>query len=149
MTTVENLADMTEYRDLLLTIEPRTISSEALAERYRDAVDALTSRPGMSDGQREMVGLLARLVYDWEEETEEPIAGTPEGIVQLLLDDRRLRQRDLVPTVFATESTVSDFLAGRRPLSYDRVQKLARFFGVSPAVFFADSGPTRAEGADG
>ena len=54
MTTAENLTDMTDYRDLLLAIEPRTISSEAQAETYRDAIDVLTSRPGMSDGQRAM-----------------------------------------------------------------------------------------------
>lgn len=138
MTTAENLTDLTDYRDLLLAVERRTISSESQAESYRDAIDVLTSCPGMLDGQGAMVGLLAQLVYDWEEETEEPITGTPEGVVQLLLDDRGLRQRDLVPNVFPTESSVSDFLAGRRPLRYDRVRNLARFFGVSPAAFFED-----------
>lgn len=148
MTTAGNFTDMTDYRDLLLSIEPRTISSEAQAEMYRGAIDVLTSRPGMSDGQREMVGLLAKLVYDWEEESEEPITGTPEGVVQLLLDDRGQRQRDLVPDVFPTESTVSDFLAGRRSLSYDRVRSLATFFGVSPAVFFGDRPDTRTKGGE-
>lgn len=148
MTTAGNLADMTDYRDLLLAIEPRAVSSEAQAEAYRGAIDMLTSRPGISIGQREMVGLLAQLVYDWEEETEEPITGTPEGVLQLLLDDRGLRQRDLVPAVFPTESTVSDFLSGRRPLSYDRVRNLAAFFGVSPAVFFEERPRTRAEGRE-
>lgn len=127
---------------------PRTINSEAQAETYRDAIDALTSRPGMSDGQREIVGLLAQLVYDCEEETEEPITGTSEGGVKLLLDDRGLRQRDLVPDVFPTESTVSDFLAGRRSLSYDRVRNLAMFFGVSPAVFFGDRPQAGVEGGE-
>ena len=138
MTTVENLTGMTDYRDLLLAVEPRTISSEAQAETYRDAIDVLTGRPGLSDGQREIVALLAQLVYDWEEETEEPITGTPEGVVRVLLDDRGLRQRDLVPGVFPTDSTVSDFLAGRRPPSYERVRKLAKFFGVAPDVFFQE-----------
>lgn len=140
---------MTDYRDLLLAIEPRTINSEAQAETYRDAIDALTSRPTMSDGRREMVGLLAQLVCDWEAETEEPIIGTPEGVVRLLLEDRGLRQRDLVPDVFPTESTVSDFLSGRRPLSYDRVRSLAAYFGVSPAVFFEERLQTGAEGGGG
>lgn len=149
MTMAKNLTDVRNYRDLLLAIEPRTISSEGQAETYRDAIDVLTSRPGMSDGQQEMVGLLARLVYDWEDETEEPITGTPQGVVQLLLDDRGLRQRDLVPDVFSTDSTVSDFLAGRRPLSYGRVRNLAMFFGVSPAVFFEDRPHAGAEGREG
>jgi HTH-type transcriptional regulator/antitoxin HigA len=148
MTTAESLTGITDYRDLLLAIEPRTIGSEAQAETYREAIDVLTSRPGMSEGQREMVGLLAQLVYDWEEEAEEPITGTPEGVVQLLLDDRGLRQRDLVPDVFPTESTVSDFLAGRRSLSYGRVRQLAMFFGVSPAVFFEVRTSTAAHGGD-
>jgi HTH-type transcriptional regulator / antitoxin HigA len=149
MTTAERLAGVTDYRDLLLAIEPRTINSEAQAETYRDAIDVLTSRPGMSDGQREMVGLLAQLVYDWEQDAEEPITGTPQGAVQLLLDDRGLRQRALVPAVFPTESAVSDFLSGRRPLSYERVRKLAMFFGVSPGVFFEDRSHTRAKSRAG
>jgi hypothetical protein len=32
MTTAESLAGVTDYRDLLLAIEPRTINSEAQAE---------------------------------------------------------------------------------------------------------------------
>ncbi len=137
MKTTENIASITEYRDLLLAIEPRAITSEAQAEVYRETIDALTDRPGLSPGQREMVGLLGQLVYDWEEEHEEPIEAPPHAIVQLLLEDRGIRQRDLVPAVFSTESAVSDFLAGRRPLTYDRVRKLAAFFRVSPALFYS------------
>jgi hypothetical protein len=37
--------------------------------------------------------------------------------------------------VFPSAPAVSDFLAGRRPLNYERVDKLAAFFHVSPALF--------------
>jgi len=50
------------------------------------------------------------------------------------------RQVDLVGPVFPSASAASDFLAGRRPLSYERVRKLATFFHVSPAVFFSRPG---------
>jgi len=56
--------------------------------------------------------------------------------VHSLLEDNGLRQADLVGAVFPSPSAVSDFLAGRRPLSYERVPKLAAYFPVSPAVFY-------------
>jgi hypothetical protein len=53
----------------------RTINAEAHAEMYRDAIDVLTSHAHLSDGRRELVGLLAQLAHDWELERDEPITG--------------------------------------------------------------------------
>jgi len=50
-------------------------------------------------------------------------------IVHPLIEDNGLRQVDLAGPVFPSASAVSDFLAGRRPLSYERVGKLR---GVRP-----------------
>ena len=90
----------------------------------------------MSAGQREIVGLLGQLVYDWEEEHEEPITATPQEMVRFLLEQNGLPQMALVPDVFPTRQNVSEFLAGRRRLSYDRAAKLAAFFHLSPAAFY-------------
>lgn len=139
MTTADHLAEMTDYADLLLAVQPRVVTSREQAEHYLGVIDELTNRP-MSDGQREIVGLLACLVHDWEEEHEEPVTATQQEMVELFLEDRGLRQRDLVPDVFPTESGVSDFMRGRRRLTYDRVQRLASFFGVSPAMFYERPG---------
>lgn len=129
------MSEPVSYRDLLLSIEPRPVESEEQADAYRQIVQRLLV-PGMSEGQKDMIALLGQLIYNWEEQHEEPVAGTPQGVVHLLLEDRELRQRDLVPAVFLTESAVSDFLSGRRPLSYARVTKLADFFSISPALFY-------------
>jgi antitoxin component HigA of HigAB toxin-antitoxin module len=67
---------------------------------------------------------------------EESIEVAPQEIVRTLLEDNGLRQADLVGPVFPSRSAVSDFLAGRRPLSYERAGKLAAFFHMSPAVFY-------------
>lgn len=136
MTIDTDVRDLTGYRDLLLAFEPHPIRTALEAERANALIDRLTDLRALSEGQREFIGLLGTLVYEWEEQNDEPITGTPQGVVQLLLEDRGLRQRDLVPRVFPSESAVSDFLAGRRKLSYERVKKLADFFAVSPALFY-------------
>jgi HTH-type transcriptional regulator / antitoxin HigA len=128
------------YADLLAAFQPKPIRSEREAAAISRLIDDLTDLPKLSEGQREFVGLLGQLLYDWESEHEEPIEVSPQEIVHSLLQDNGLRQVDLVGPVFPSAPAVSDFLAGRRPLSYERVRKLASFFHVSPAVFFSRRG---------
>lgn len=132
--------DVESYADLLTTFQPRPIRGEREAAHVTSLIDTLTDLPRLSEGQREFVGLVGQLLYDWEAEHEEPIEVSPREIVHSLLEDNGLRQVDLVGPVFPSASAVSDFLAGRRPLSYDRVRKLATFFHVSPAVFYPARG---------
>ncbi|MGI8968147.1 MAG: helix-turn-helix domain-containing protein [Chloroflexota bacterium] len=83
-----------------------------------------------------MVGLLGQLVYDWDAEHEEPIRATPREVVAALLEANGMRQGALVGPVFPNRHAVSAFLAGRRPITYDRAARLAAFFHVSPSAFF-------------
>jgi len=128
------------YADLLATFQPRPIRSEREATHITSLIDTLTDLPQLSEGQREFVGLVGQLLHDWEAEHEEPIEVSPQEIVRSLLEDNGLRQVDLVGPVFPSSPAVSDFLASRRPLSYERVRKLAAFFHVSPAVFYPARG---------
>ncbi len=42
---------LTEYSELLLTLEPRVIMSETQADAYREAIDTLTDQRPISPGQ--------------------------------------------------------------------------------------------------
>jgi HTH-type transcriptional regulator / antitoxin HigA len=148
------------YSELLQAVQPRMVRTEEDAALMNDVVDLLTDRPHLSDDQREFIGLLGQLIYDWESEHEAPIDVSPQEVVSSLLLENGLRQVDLVGPVFPSPSTVSDFLHNRRALSYERVTKLAAFFRVSPALFYpageggrprvaAPSAGMRAGGASG
>ncbi|HEY9299418.1 MAG TPA: transcriptional regulator, partial [Phormidium sp.] len=56
-------------------------------------------------------------------------------LLKVLIEEFVLRQKDLVP-IFKTESIVSDVLSGKRQLTTRHIEELAKFFHVSPAVFF-------------
>jgi HTH-type transcriptional regulator/antitoxin HigA len=124
------------YSDLLRAFEPRPVQNEKEAVAMSELIDALTDLPRLTEGQREFVGLLGGLLHEWEAEHYEPIEVSAQEIVLSLLEDNGLRQTNLVGPVFPSRSAVSDFVAGRRPLSYERVARLAEFFHVSPAVFY-------------
>jgi HTH-type transcriptional regulator/antitoxin HigA len=135
---------ITGYEELLTTVVPRPPRTQEDVDALNDLIDTLTDLPNLSEGQLDFIGLIGRLVYDWESTHEEPISAPTENIVRMLLEDRGLRQQDLVGSVFPNRHAVSDFLAGRRPLTYDRVMKLAAFFGVSPALFYPSAAELRA-----
>jgi HTH-type transcriptional regulator/antitoxin HigA len=75
------------------------------------------------------------LVYEYEHSTEPipDIYGVE--LLKVLMEERGLRQRDLVP-IFKTESIVFDILKNRRQLTTKHIQELADFFHISPAAFF-------------
>ena len=50
------------------------------------------------------------------------------------MEDRGLRQRDLVPA-FGSSSGVSDVLSGKREISKQQARKLAEFFSVPAGLF--------------
>jgi len=58
----------------------------------------------------------------------------PVEALRVLMEDRKLRQRDLIP-VFGSSSVVSDVLNGKRSISKAHARKLAEFFHVPVSLF--------------
>jgi HTH-type transcriptional regulator/antitoxin HigA len=121
--------------DLLIAFPPRTIKSEAELNTTQEVIDGLIDKGDLTSDERDYLNLLGTLVYEYEEEhyPMPDIHGVE--LLKVLLVDRGLRQKDLIP-VFKTESVVSSVLTGQRKLTASHIQKLAEFFHLSPAVFF-------------
>lgn len=134
--------DRSEYLRLVETFPPVKIRTLEQAEATERRLDELLARPRLSDAERAYVDLLSDLLADWEDATIDipDIHGV--ALVRALLEERGLRQKDLVG-IFATESVASEVLAGRRGLTRRHIEGLARFFKVSPAAFFATDSPSR------
>ncbi len=128
-------AALVTYRELLLAHEPHPIRNEGEADESRDIIDELTDLPERTPDQQQFLDLLAELLWVWESEHEEPVKASSQEVVRMFLESNNLRQSALVGPVFPNRHAVSDFLVGRRPLTLQRVRKLAAFFHVSPAAF--------------
>ncbi len=77
--------------------------------------------------------LLLRLIQDYDDKIELPDV-PPHQMVQCLIEQRGLRQADLVP-ILGTRTQASDLVSGKRGMSKAQAKKLAEFFKVSVELF--------------
>lgn len=127
--------DRAEYVRLIDAFPPVKIQSAGQAEATETHIEELLARPQLNEAERAFVDLLSDLLADWEDARTDIADIRGIELIKILLKERGLRQRDLVG-IFATESIVSEVLAGRRDVTRRHIDRLADFFQVSQAAFF-------------
>ncbi|MEI6329757.1 MAG: helix-turn-helix domain-containing protein [Pseudanabaena sp.] len=126
------------YIELLAEFPPRPIHSQADLDAVQKVVYELIDRGKLNADEEDYLSLLGTLVHQYEE-IHHPIPDIyGVELIEALLEEFELKQKDLVP-IFKTESIVSAVLNGHRKLKTEHIEKLAKFFHVSPAAFFPSS----------
>ncbi len=88
----------------------------------------------LSPEQERLAELLTTLIEQFEEQHYPVGQPTPVEALKALMEERGLRQRDLIP-VFGASSVVSDVIHGKRGISKAHARKLATFFPAPIEIF--------------
>lgn len=138
-TTETSILATDEYAQLLLMYRPRSIRDDAEAEIVQAEIDALVDKSAtepLSEAEEELLSLLGDIMFTWHDGNENLPQLPPHEMVKALMDVNNYKQVDLVGPIFPTQSVASAVLAGKRKMTYDFVERLSEFFGVSPELFF-------------
>ena len=123
------------YIEIITTFPPRPITCEAELIATKNRIDSIVIRSNLTqDDDRDYLNVLGTLVYDYEQKHEPmPVL---KGIVLLkaLMVEDNIQAKDLVD-IFESESWVSEVMNGKRELTAGQIQKLAKFFPLSPVAF--------------
>ncbi len=125
------------YGQLLIDTLPRVVETEEENERLLKIIKELMRKgeEKLSPEEESLLGLLCNLVEAFEEKAY-PIADSPPNeILKMLLDDRGMKQKDLLP-VFGSVGVVSEILSGKRPITLKTAKKLHEFLGVTNYEIF-------------
>lgn len=125
------------YGQLLIDTLPRVIETEEENERFLQIIKELMRKgeDNLSPEENSLLDLLSNLVEDFEEKAYPIPDAPPNEILKMFLEDRGMKQKDLVP-VFGSEGVVSEILNGKRPITLKTAKKLQEFFGLSTYEFF-------------
>jgi HTH-type transcriptional regulator / antitoxin HigA len=126
------------YTALNASIPLRRLRNE---KDYKKAISALNDLmdAGVANENHplsDLLGLLGELVGAYEDARLRRQHATPADVLRLLMDQHGITQSGL-PEI-GSQGVVSELLAGKRNLNVRQVQKLAKRFSVSPAVFLPD-----------
>ena len=125
--------DDTLYADLLAHALPRVIETDAENERMIAELERLDALARKTPEEASRAELLTLLVERHENRYDLGHAEPLEAL-KALMEDRGLRQRDLI-AVFGSSSVTSDVLTGKRGISKQHARGLAEFFSVPVGLF--------------
>jgi HTH-type transcriptional regulator/antitoxin HigA len=125
----------TGYIELLVAHQPaKPRNRQELAEMTALLETLAANESAQTPAMERFIETLTALILQYEEEIHPGPIGSPSGVLQYLMDERGLRQVDLVP-ILGSKSYVSQILSGHRPISKEAAGKLAKFFRVSTHSF--------------
>ena len=92
------------------------------------------SRSNLTQDDRGYLNVLGTLVYDYEQKHEPMPVLKGIALLKALMVEDNIQEKDLVD-IFESESWVSEMMDGKRELTAGQIQKLAKFFHLSPVAF--------------
>ncbi len=128
------------YEQLLDVFPPRPISSDEQYWATVAQIDELIDKGNLTPDEQDYLTTLGMMVERYEEEHEPDMELRGVALVRALMAEQGLRQRDLVQPIFKTDSIASAVLHGKRRLTVEHIDKLAHYFQLPHALFFAPSG---------
>ena len=123
------------YVELLVAHQPaKPRNRRELAELTALLETLAANETKQSPAMERFIETLTALVMQYEEEIQTDPERSPAGFLKYMMEERGLRQTDLVP-ILGSKSYVSQILSGHRPISKEAASRLAEFFQVSAYSF--------------
>ena len=127
--------DPIAYGKLLALELPRPIQNDREFYRMVARLEELDfAKRKLTREEGALREILAALIEVYDEERHHVPEQPPHATVIYLMEQRGLKQKDLVP-VLGSRAQVSDLVNGKRGISKAQAKKLAEYFGVSAVVF--------------
>lgn len=124
-----------DYRRLRTVVPLGTLRTKKDYTRAVEMLDAILDEIGEDEKHpmAELADAISVFIEKYEAEHAPISAAKPSAALKFLMREHGLRQLDL-PEI-GSQGVVSEVLAGKRELNARQIKRLAKRFGVSPAVF--------------
>ena len=121
---------------MLAKAVPAVIQTEAENERMLEKIEALMDKgETRSPEETRLLDLMAKLVEDFEAKNCIIDAPAPGRLLAYMIEQRGLKQVDLLPVLGCSKSFMSEMISGRREIGKANAKKLAAFFGKPVDLF--------------
>jgi HTH-type transcriptional regulator/antitoxin HigA len=122
------------YLQLINTFPPRPIKNEVELLATQEQIDAIIDKQNITQDDKDYLRVLGILVYEYEQKHEPMLVLKGIELIKALMSEDNLQPKDLV-AIFDNESTVTKVLEKNQEITAKQLQKLGKFFHISPIMF--------------
>jgi HTH-type transcriptional regulator/antitoxin HigA len=126
--------DKTIYSQLLGKFQPKVIKTIEEYDESNRILLELMLRTERSPEETELLQLIAMIIQEFDKRQEQPEPASPQEVLLHLMEERELKQADLVGKI-GSKGVVSEIVNGKRSISKSQAKTLAEIFHVSASVF--------------
>jgi HTH-type transcriptional regulator / antitoxin HigA len=123
------------YLMLIARLPLRPIRTEAELDAADGVIDELTDRDDLSPDESDYLDVLGDLVEKYEDEHVEMPHVSDAAMLRTLMEEKGVRQADVVRSTRISKTVLSLVLNGKRDLTRQHIGALSRYFDVDPAAF--------------
>lgn len=117
------------------TLKYKIIKSKAQYSQYSKQLEELLTSGSKSKGVQDEIDLLTLLIEKWDAEHNSFAEPDPIRLLHSLMEERRMKPKDLVDVLGVSKGYVSEILNYKKGLSKEVIRKLAECFKVSQEAF--------------
>ncbi len=129
------------YWALIKRFPLRPIRSDADLETASRILDELAVRDDLSEPESDYLEVLGDLVEKYEDEHVETSHLSDAEMIRSLMEEKRVRQADVVRGTGISKTVLSLVLAGKREPTRAHIAALAAYFTVNPASLLGTAAP--------
>lgn len=132
---IRKSANVDRYLRLVQEFPLKPIRSDAELNAAIARLDVLLDLESLRPGEKDYLDVLSTLIAEYEEEhlAFEPVSDA--AMLKHLLESQATTQADVARKTGIAHSTISDVLAGKRPLNRRQIAKLCAHFKVDAGLF--------------
>ena len=120
---------------MMTALKYKVIKSKRQYREYASILEELVSADFRSKEMKDEIELLTLLIEKWDEENNAFDDVDPITLLRALMEERKLKAKDLVEVLGVSKGLVSDILNYKRGLSKVIIRVLADYFKVSQEAF--------------
>ena len=126
------------YLALVTAFPLASIKSDEQFREAQKVMDWLLARGELDGGKETYLDALSDLVAAYEDEHHAIESASDAEMLRHLMEAKGVTQAQLGRDTAIPKSTISEVLAGKKPLSRQMIRKLADYFGVDASVLAAN-----------
>lgn len=119
----------------MLILKYKIIKSKAQYNQYCKQLEDLLTSGSKGKGIQDEIELLTLLIEKWDTEHNSFTELDPIRLLHSLMEERRMKPKDLVDVLGISKGYVSEILNYKKGLSKEVIRKLAECFKISQEAF--------------